>query len=179
MDNARVLLPVVERFGDPTDHVDVPSDVILEELVLLHARRQCRFALLHSLDRRFPTRTVKRNERTHQQLLVARPPIRDLPQALAYEILRRLAVLRREDRRVSMDDGGELRKDVRVRLGRVGVVADRELDDGEAEGPNVRGGGVRGWRALGFALDSFGLVGRDGPREVGGRDEGEIKSSAE
>lgn len=36
-----------------------------------------------------------------------------------------------------MDDGGKLRKDVRVRLGRVGVVADGELDDGEAEGPDV------------------------------------------
>lgn len=37
LDRARVLLAVVERFGDPADHVNVPSYVVLEKLVLLRS----------------------------------------------------------------------------------------------------------------------------------------------
>jgi hypothetical protein len=56
-----------------------------------------------------------------------------------------------------MHNCGELGKDVAVRFGRVGVVADCGFDDGEAEGPHVGRGGVRGRGAHGFAFDAFGL----------------------
>ena len=59
-----------------------------------------------------------------------------------------------------MNDRGELSEDVRVRLGRVGIMTDGELDDGESERPNVGRGGVGSWRSLRFSLNSFRLVQR-------------------
>lgn len=41
-----------------------------------------------------------------------------------------------------MDDRRQLREHVRVRLGRVRVVRDRDLDRGEPERPDVGGDGV-------------------------------------
>lgn len=56
-----------------------------------------------------------------------------------------------------MHDRRQLRENVGVGFGRVGVRGDGDLDGGEAEGPDVGGDGVGCEGVLGFAFDSFGL----------------------
>lgn len=141
---------VIKRLGDPVGQVDLASHILLEEGVLLQERvvegQHSARALLSLI-----TRT------THHQLPISRPPPRHLLQTLGHEILRGIPIPRGQRRWVPVDDGRELRKDVLVRLGWVGVVADGEFDDGEAEGPDVRGGRVGRSLPLGLALYALGL----------------------
>lgn len=97
---------------------------------------------------------------THQKLLVACPAFWDLDQALRDPVARLWAVgVFGEPRGVAVHDGGQLGKHVRVGLGRVGVLAEADLDHGEPEGPDVGGDGVSTEVVLRFALDAFRLCG--------------------
>ena len=51
----------------------------------------------------------------------------------------------------------QLSKHILVRLWRVGVTTHRELDDGQTDGPDVRGDGVSADLTGTFSLDTFGL----------------------
>lgn len=162
----RVGLAVLGRPLDEAAHVDVRRRVVAQEGVSLRGSR-----VPSAPRRREGTRcqTRARRAETHQQLLVRRPRVRLFPQALLHKVLRRRRVLVRQRRRVAMDDRGQLRKDVLVRLGRVRVVPARGFDHREAEGPDVGGGGVRHRRALRLALDPFRLQSaREGQRNCFG-----------
>ena len=65
----------------------------------------------------------------------------------------------RQLRRRPMHDRGQLREHVRVRLGRVRVVAQRDLDEREPERPHVGRDGVCPERVCGFAFYAFRLWG--------------------
>jgi hypothetical protein len=56
-----------------------------------------------------------------------------------------------------MHDGGQLREDVRVRLGRVGICSHGDLEHREAKRPYIRGHCICSEVILGFAPDTFGL----------------------
>jgi hypothetical protein len=60
-------------------------------------------------------------------------------------------------RRVPVNNGSQLSKDIRVCLRWVRELAHRDLDEGETEGPDVGRDGVGHILVHGFPFDSFGL----------------------
>lgn len=66
-------------------------------------------------------------------------------------------VLIRKLWRWSMHNGLQLSKHVLVGLWWVGITTHRELDDGQSDGPDVRGDGVGADLTGTFSLDTFGL----------------------
>lgn len=76
----------------------------------------------------------KRSEqrRTYKKLSVSRSEAGSLPETAADEILSSLRIFRRQRRRFSVNDSGELSEDVGVGLGRIGVVTNGEFDDGQS-----------------------------------------------
>ena len=116
-----ILLAVVQRFGDPADHVHVSPDVDLQERMFL--RIEIEISIVGNGSER---------RGAYEKLGVGRSEASRLPETAADEILSSLGIFRRQRRRFSVNDGGELSEHIGVRLGRIGVVTDGEFDDRES-----------------------------------------------
>lgn len=139
------LLPAEESRG--SRHGDV-SESLRAQKVTDPARRGSTHVFqgasdpTRHIDCVWSTTPVRSQERVVQQLPVRRSSIRDLLEAARDKVAGVVRVRVGKRRRVTVHDRRQLRKDVLVCLGRVRVVADRELNDRKAEGPDVGRGRV-------------------------------------